>query len=279
MVRRGAHIRGVFALLESMSPEVRSIGMTLRWTWILAAACVACLLGWLALVPNWHDSEDSTSSDESTPAAREIAAPASPPSAAASSPAPAQPLPADDELRVRTLHGLASDNAGDRIEALRAVGDRHAVELLPDLLALEPARDPELAPTLISVSTKLAAESGEAQRSAAATRLAAWLSSEAQRTDADARGNQSLLIEALGKLNTPEAVAALSQALGSDQLPVHVATLATDGLARIGDPSARTAVEQFRTRVAEKPAADSFERELRSEALAAADRALAKLPH
>jgi hypothetical protein len=182
---------------------------------------------------------------------------------------------ADAEFRASTLHALASENSGDRIEALRAVRDRHAIELLPDVLALDPANDPDLAPTLIKVATDLANQADDAARKTTAARFATWLRSESPRGTADARGNQSLLVESLGKLKTPESVTALSEALGSDQLPVQIGTLAAEGLANLGDPSARPAVERFRARLAEQPAADSFSRELRSEALATADRALA----
>lgn len=251
--------------------------MSSRFKWTLVG-CTAIALASIALIPVHRDGATPASQTRTTPAAVATAPASVQARARARAQASTQP-PAEQTaaLRSSTLAALASDNAGDRIDAVRAVRDRHAVELLPDLLALDPARDPDLAPTLISVSADLAnqAEATPAQRTAAATRLARWLDSESQRQGADARGNQSLLVEALGRLNTPEAVIALSHALDSDQLPVHIGTLAAEGLARIGDPSARPAVEKFRERLAAQPAADSFSQELRSEALATADRALA----
>src|ERR1700755_2264257 len=166
--------------------------MTPRWKWTLGAVCATAVLGWFALVPR---SEPS-----STPARTEVteSVPNAPqPSAAAPSPAAAAPAAsapaANVELRTSTLRALASDNSGDRIEALRAVRDRHAVALLPDLLALDVAKDPELAPTLITVATDLANKADDTARKTAAARLATWLRSESQRGTADARGNQSLL--------------------------------------------------------------------------------------
>ncbi|HET6332790.1 MAG TPA: hypothetical protein VFG30_06230 [Polyangiales bacterium] len=259
--------------------------MTPRLKWALAAGCTTVALSWVALVPTWRGSSDAAPAQEAPKAAPVApAAPSQQPSAAtppsaAPAWATAQTPEQSAELRASTQQALTSDNAGDRIEAVRAVRDRHAVELLPDLLALVPSRDPELAPTLISACADLAnqAEAAPAQRTAAASRLATWLQTESQREGADARGNQSVLIEALGRLNTPESVTALGGALESDKLPVHVATLAAEGLAKLGDPSARPAVERFRARLAAQPAADSFSQELRSEALATADRALATL--
>jgi hypothetical protein len=254
--------------------------MTPRLKWTLAAGCTTVALAWTALVPTWRTTPDETATDRPATSQPAPASPAQQPSAATPTAAPAAASVQPEqtaELRKSTQAALASDNAGDRIDAVRAVRDRHAVELLPDLLALDPARDPDLAPTLISVSADLAnqAEATPAQRTAAASQLASWLRTESQREGADARGNQSVLIEALGRLNTPESVAALSQSLEADTLPVHIATLAAEGLARLGDPSARPAVERFRARLAAQPAADGFSQELRSEALATADRALA----
>jgi hypothetical protein len=253
--------------------------MTPRLKWTLAAGCTTVALGWFALLPSWHH-EESPDTHAVAPAPS-VAQPAAAPPAGVVTAAPANVSPTSAqtaELRSSTLQALRSDSAGDRIDAVRAVRDRHAVELLPDLLALDPASDPDLAPTLISTSADLAnqPEASAAQRTAAASRLADWLKSESQREGADARGNQSVLVEALGKLNTPESVAALGHALDSNQLPVHVASLAAEGLAQIGDPTARPAIERFRTRLSEQPAADSFSQELRSEALATADRALAQ---
>lgn len=255
--------------------------MTPRLKWTVAAGCTTVALGFVALLPAWHGTHEDQRSER--PQAVHGVTPhaaSSQPAAAPATPPVAPTLQQGAELRTSTLQALASDNAGDRIEAIRAVRDRHAVELLPELLALDPARDPDLAPTLISVSADLANQAGDAPRSAAAAQLAAWLSSETQRARAatDARANQSLLIEALGRLNTPESVAALSQVVESEEVPVHVATLAAEGLARIGDASARPAVERFRARLVEQRAADSFGRELQTEALATADRALAAWP-
>jgi hypothetical protein len=170
--------------------------MTPRMKWTLAAGCTTVALGWLALVPSWRDAQDHTASTTASPVTQPAAAGSSSGSVAAPAPASkasSQPAAASSDLRTSTLQALASDNAGDRIEAVRAVRARHAIELLPDLLALDPARDPDLAPTLIISAAELASqpEASRAQRTAAASRLASWLSAESQRQAADARGNQS----------------------------------------------------------------------------------------
>ena len=92
----------------------------------------------------------------------------------------------------------------------------------------------------------------------------------------DARGNTASLVEALGKIDSPEASHALSEVLDAQRLPLHVETVAVRGLSHSADAErARPAVERFRQRLSEKTAADSFERELQQEAITAADQALA----
>ncbi len=256
------------------------------WKYTLAAAGVTAVLSWLAL---WGSSDDVHVLEPAAPIADEPIANAAPARATpaatpdrrvrAAEPAavPTAAGASDPQADARDLQALRSENAGDRIEALRAIRDRGAVALLPQLLSRDPAQDPDAAPTLITVSSELAQRADEAQRTAAAAKLGSWLDAETQRAEHDARANVSVLVEALGTLESPESVRALVAALDSDHLPVHVATLAARGLSKLNDPSARDAVQRFRERVAAPPqAADGFERELYAEARAAADSALSK---
>jgi hypothetical protein len=172
--------------------------------------------------------------------------------------------------------GLASDNAGTRIEALRKLADQRSVEALPELLALDVARDPELAPTLIQVSAQLAQQADAPQRGAAVAQLSRWLKAESARASADARGNVSVLVETLGALASPEAASALIDVLHNDQLPLHVQTLAVEGLARLASPAAQAALQQFRATLTQTER-QGFELELQREAERATDQALARL--
>jgi hypothetical protein len=223
-----------------------------------------------------------------------------PPQPSAAAPVALQPSAAEALGPEQLARALAADNAGDRIQALRAVRAAGSPAALPQLLALEPAADPELAPTLIVTAAELAQKADREQRTAAGRRLQQWLRGELTRAGqpareeppaADqalpedspvrannaARGNVAVLVEALGSLHSPEASAALIEALDSGQLPVHVATVAVQGLAQPGDSTARDAVQRFRDRLDQLPAAAGFERELRAEATQAADRTLALL--
>jgi hypothetical protein len=243
---------------------------SLHWKWTLLAAVIVAALSWSLLVPARQPDEPARAilPQPATHAERHLA-----PTPAAS---PTQPSAADQAAHAQLLQRLSSENSGDRIEALRSLESAGAVELLPSLLQLDLPADPEVAPTLIGVVTKLSMQADATQRSAVAQRLAAWLQTELARDARDARGNTASLIEALGKIDSPEATRALSQALDAQRLPLHVETVAVQGLSRSADAAqARPAVERFRQRLEQAPAADSFERELQQEAISAADQALA----
>lgn len=242
----------------------------------LGVASAATLVCWAAVM--WGPGSDapSRSSDPAhvvqpaQPAPPRLAPPPDVDSAGAKS-------AARDEHSAALL-ALESDDVGARIQALRAAREHGDVALLPRLLELDVAREPDVAPTLIGVAAELAQLADPQLKATAATRLGQWLRTESQRTSADARANVSVLAEALGRIDAPEASAALVEALDAESLPVHVASLAVQGLAHSGDPRARSAVERFRARLDEAPQTDdAFARELQAEAEQTADRALAML--
>lgn len=243
---------------------------SLHWRWTLLAAAVVAVLSWLLLLPAQRGDEGGL------PAAAQPMAGAKQPPAPPAAASPTQPTAAEPTLQTDLLAGLAAENSGDRIEALRSIEAAGALAVLPSLLQFDLAADPEVAPTLIATVTKLSARADSAQRSAVAQRLAGWLQGELARDARDARGNTASLVEALGAIDSPEATRALSEALDAQHLPLHVETVAVQGLAHSADAErARPAVERFRQRLQQGPAADGFERELQQEAMTAADRALA----
>jgi hypothetical protein len=171
---------------------------------------------------------------------------------------------------------LSSDNSGKRIDALRTLAELRRVDVLPELLTLDVARDPETAPTVFQVTGRLAQHAEPAQRTAAVSQLSKWLDSERARDSADARGNVSVLVETLADFQAPEAERALIAVLQSDQQALHVKTLAVEGLGKLGTPAAQAALTQFRAQLGATER-QGFELELQREAEQAADRALARL--
>jgi hypothetical protein len=189
-----------------------------------------------------------------------------------------QPEPAADPLAL-LRQGLASENSGTRIEALRKLVEQRTLNALPELLTRDLAQDPEVAPTLVEVTVQLAQRASAQARSEVASQLTRWLHTELARSGEQsdaARGNISVLVEALGSVDDPAASAGLIEVLQNEQLPLHVQTLAVQGLSRLHAPEARAALEQFRTRLGQTERA-GFELELQQEAQAATDRVLAQL--
>jgi hypothetical protein len=143
-----------------------------------------------------------------------------------------------------------------------------SVDALPVLEALALPADPEAAPTIIRAVAALGREARGGEQRRAAETLGAWLGSESQRDAADARGNVSVLVDALGDLGGADAARALASALDSDALPLHVQTLAAQRLTALDDGS--PALAHYAARVRALPPAEGIDELLRQEALALA---------
>lgn len=232
---------------------------------MIALAIVAALLSWAAL---WFGTEPD---NQVAPAAPSQSPVVRAPTQLPAAPPPAPPSPTPGEPLAE------AQNTGERIAALRELRDRGAVEALPRLLELDPDADPALTPTLIGTIGRLARDAEPAQRTAAVVRLGAWLAAQSEREGEAARGNVAVIVDTLAQLRAPEAGDVLSTALDGGKLPVHVATVAVQGLMHLGAPSARAAVLRFRQRLEAAPASTRFERELHDEALRAVDQALSRL--
>ena len=187
-----------------------------------------------------------------------------------------QAKPVNEQALAAFREGMASDNSGTRIEALRQLDKDGTLEALPELLKSDLTRDPEVAPTLIQVTSQLAQRSPLRERGAAAEQMSSWLRSEGARDANDARGNVSMLVESLSSLNSPKTQGALIEVLHSEKLPLNVQTLAVDGLSHFTSPESKVALEQFREQLG-KQQREGFDAELQREAEQATDRALARV--
>jgi hypothetical protein len=170
-----------------------------------------------------------------------------------------------------------SPHVGERVAELAALAERGDVTALPWLQASVLAEQPDLAPTIVLTVARLAELAPDEQRDAAARRLGEWLQAESTRAGRDARGNAAVLVEALARTGSPQAALELSSALDTRGLPLHLETLAVQGLFKLGDPRARESVHRWQERVAQLPARDGLERALRNEAELAARATLASL--
>ncbi len=206
----------------------------------------------------------ATSADTST-SPTPLSAPAAATTATATTLSPA---PSDPVARLRDALTWSDDAA--RIDAIDAAIASGATETLPLLERVVLAGDPEAAPTVIHGVAVLGAKAGTADRRVAAQTLSQWLRDEGGREGADARGNVSVLVDALGDLGGADAADALAGALDRATLPLHVETLAAQRLTQLGEPSARDAIARFSARVAALPPTQGIDETLRVEALALA---------
>jgi hypothetical protein len=165
---------------------------------------------------------------------------------------------------------LQSTDDRARIDAVESTIAAKAIETLPLLEATRLPADPVAAPTIIRAVALIGREANADERRRAAETLGAWLDSERQRDGVDARGNVSVLVDALGDLGGRDGARALATALDTGGLPLHVETLAAQRLAALGDADAAPALARHAARVAALPKAEGIDELLRTEALAVA---------
>ncbi len=166
-----------------------------------------------------------------------------------------------------------------RVRELEAAVDRGDTSALPRLRARSLRDNPEVAAPLIRAIGHLAGIAPSEEKRASAETLAGWLSHEMTEGSSFARGNVSLLLDALADTGSPSAVLPLVRALDAGTLPLHQATKAVEALGALGDPRGAEAVTRFEQALDRVPpdAADAPDSHLRDEARAAARLALAQL--
>jgi len=254
----------------------------MRGTWALVAtvALIALGLGFVParrllpiearLAPTSESHEESTALEtdaaQAPVPAREMAR-VTPPSGKRdiTEPPPGESNPTENETLVRVRE----------LETAMDLGDTSA---LPRLRARSLRDDPEVAAPLIRAIGHLAGMAPSEEKRASAETLAGWLSHEMAEGSSFARGNVSLLLDALADTGSPSAVLPLVRALDAGTLPLHQATKAVEALGALGDPRGAEAVTRFEQALDRAPpdSADSKDA-LRDEARAAARLALAQL--
>ena len=163
-----------------------------------------------------------------------------------------------------------------RVRELEAAMDRGDTSALPRLRARSLRDNPEVAAPLIRAIGHLAGIAPSEEKRASAETLAGWLSHEMAEGSSFARGNVSLLLDALADTGSPSAVLPLVRALDAGTLPLHQATKAVEALGALGDPRGAEAVTRFEQALDRVPP-DAPDTDLRDEARAAARLALAQL--
>jgi hypothetical protein len=165
-----------------------------------------------------------------------------------------------------------------RLERIEAAVEANDTSALVWLRGVNLDAEPQQTSVVIRAVGHLAATASRDEREASARTLARWLTEERAKDTTFARGNVSLLVDALADSGSLEAVPSLIAALDSKSLPLHVETRVVGALSALGDHHGSDAVERFLARVNALPEADdAFAAELRAEAQAAAKEAVARL--
>jgi len=162
-----------------------------------------------------------------------------------------------------------------RVREIEAAVAREDTRQLPRLRARALRDDPEAAAPLVRAVGYLAALAPAEEKRAAAETLGRWLAEEMAEDSTFARGNVSLLLDALADTGSQSAVLPLVRALDAGTLPLHQATKAVEALGALGDPRGAEAVARFAAGL-EAPTA-ALDPALRDEARAAARATLSQL--
>lgn len=165
------------------------------------------------------------------------------------------------------------------VREIEGAAERRDTSKLAGLLSRRLDADPEASGPLIRTIGHLAALAPGREKDRAATTLARWLDEQTRETSTFARGNVSLLVDALADTGSLTAVEPLVRLLDTGSLAIHLATRTVEALAALGDGRAREAIVRFSNRI------DAFvideglpSDELRAEAREATRRALDSLP-
>ncbi|MBK8212769.1 MAG: hypothetical protein IPK71_03390 [Myxococcales bacterium] len=165
------------------------------------------------------------------------------------------------------------------VREIEGAAERSDTSKLAGLLSRRLDADPEASGPLIRTIGHLAALAPAREKDRAATTLAKWLDEQTRETSTFARGNVSLLVDALADTGSLTAVEPLVRLLDTGSLAIHLATRTVEALTALGDGRARDAIVRFANRI------DAFvideglpSDELRAEAREATRRALESLP-
>ncbi len=179
---------------------------------------------------------------------------------------------------------LASTDPFVRRKAIDDAVAAKDVGALAELYRVDLAANGYVAAAAIDGVGKLAALLPMAERKEAIRTLDRWLRAESVRDAKEAVGNASIAVDALGETKSKDAVTPLMDALDGGKLPLHVQTRIVQVLDTLDDPRAAPSVQRFLVRVEAEAkkltdASDALERELLTEAKAAADAVLARWVH
>jgi hypothetical protein len=162
-------------------------------------------------------------------------------------------------------------------DAIVAAVDAKDFSALPVLEKVDLSKDGFVSAATIQGVGKLGAIADAPAKHDAVQTLNRWLRDETKRGTPDAIGNASIAIDALHDASGTESADALVAALDSASEPLHLETRIVQALDAMHAQSAISAITRFEARVRMRTPSDDLETALITEAIAAAETALADL--
>jgi hypothetical protein len=185
------------------------------------------------------------------------------------------------ERNVRTTETLvASLGASDPLVVLEAADTLAAREItsaLPALVAVDVARSPNAAPSVIAAIGRLAGVAEPAARRNGTDRLLELLAQERVRKAPEAAGNVLAVYSALGQTLDARAATALEGELQDTRVSLAAKTTVVEALAQLGQPSSRPVLSALVRELSARTEPDPLEEEIRRELRAAVERTLLSL--
>jgi hypothetical protein len=172
------------------------------------------------------------------------------------------------------LAALGSSDPFVVLDAADGLAARKATAAIPVLAALDIARSPESAPSVIAALGHLASVAEPVGRRAATDRLLQLLAEEKLRSAPESAGNVLALYEAIGRSRDPRGATAIEAELLDPQVSLAAKTVVVEALARLDQPSSPPMLRRVQRELPMIVTADDFEEEVRRELALIVDRAL-----
>lgn len=230
---------------------------------VVAAAALAIVVAILVMrgpsAPAPVSTANAAEVAEATTPVVTTALPGAPPAAAA---------PTTTTPTTTTAAPVASYDPFAHREEIEAIVARGDVSALPELQEIDLTKDGYVAAAAIDAVGKLAALAPEKEKREAIGTLGKWLQQEGKGKTAAAKGNVSILVDALEETKSKDAAAPLIAMLDGATQPLHIETRIVQALNALGVKS--PAIARFAARVSAMQPQDEFEKALVQEALEAA---------
>jgi hypothetical protein len=191
---------------------------------------------------------------------------------------PATRVDASARTTESLIAALGSSDGFLVVEAADELAERKATSAIPSLVAMDIAKNPRSAPSVIEALGSLGSSADAAGRKTATDRLLVLLAQERARKAPESAANILALYTALGQTQDPRAATALEAELADPRVTLAAKTAVVEALVRLRQPTSRAALRALQQHLPTVVAADAFEEAVRHDLELAVDRALHAVP-